>query len=643
MFTQRISYLLSATAILCLTVTVEALARTSSSTDRSGSISCDETDDEGWTRPSPSRLDPQTPLMSPRQKGSRIIYISNARGNDESGEFYFWNGFRLVDSKGSSHNSEGIEYGRHPSRPSQVIRPFKHWNPVAPRNDGAELLNKNPTFGTTPTTRMGFPDWWLFARNETYDLTEDFGSVIPNPVGKPNFIASLATSGGRSATEPQVVSAYGSLCLPRPRFVNPINDFITRFESKYVPPFRNVLYSSLHFDGRGAREGTSALFLLGQISDAKALVFEDIWFDASGINIGQKNDGQITIRRSILTDVFSASGKRHAQGIYTDGGPKGVFRIEESILMRNGFRGDPAKFSWPPKGDQVWNIFNRNMYLSGATESMLSGFFDSISMMGASGDQFRWGGRIERSFFYQGYLMLGGSGGRPEADGPSGVILDSVLQRFQGTGTNDNRGHPGWGIELSWGANEVEVSRNIVTGAQHFARTPAMKISPYDLCPYLLPTRENRISGNIFDSGSAAAAISSLDGVSYYQTCTQPWTYPGVTGNSASNNVLINATGRAHIYLPKAGAAGTNSDTLVRSNIILANRADGIAQLKWTEPNRTLKTYLESKGIPVVSEDGFPEYFQIARKMQRGRWDPTWSARSIVNHFRSGFNMPSLD
>jgi hypothetical protein len=643
MFSHKFRFFYSTFLTLLFACLLSIASTEASAENRDIAKQCNENDKVGWSNQLPTAYDPAVALTSPTQKGSRIIYISGANGNDETGEFYFWDGSRLVDRKGQSRNSQGLDYGTNPSRPSAAVRAFKHWATVAPRTDGGDLLTKNPIFGTTPVTRAGYPDWWLFARNETFDIVADFKAVVPNAVANPNFVASLSVSSGRSSAEPQVVTAYGSLCLPRPRFVNPILDFVTRFESIYTPTFRHAIYSSLHFDGRGAKEGSSALRLLGQSAQSRSLIFEDMWFDAANINIGQKNNGEISIRRSLLTDVYSASDKVHAEGIFYDGGPQGIFRIEESILMRNGFRGDPKNFSWPPKGDQIWNIYNRNIYMSGLTQSAQSGFFDSISMMGASGDQFRPGMRIERSFFYQGYLMIGGAGGRPMSDGSSGAILDSVLQRFEGVGTNDNRGHPGWGIELTWGANDVQVTRNIVTGAQHPAKSYALKFSPFDLCPFSYATRNNRVHGNIFDSGSASAALLSVDGVAYPPGCAKTWVYPGITNNSVYENVLINSGGRQHIYQPRAVAISTKSDTQVQRNSVLVDRNQGIAQLNWKDPNRTLRTYLLSKGVTVASDDGFPEYFEIATRMQRGKWDTTWTARNIVNYFRSGFDMPVLN
>jgi hypothetical protein len=604
---------------------------------------CNERDVQGWMTAKPTPYDPSASLLSPKQKGSRLIYISSVRGKDETGDFYFWDGVQIVDSQGKSRDSKGMPYGDDPVLPTNAVRPFKSWAAVAPRNDPGELGTLNPSFGTTPVTRAGYPDWWLFARNETFDLASEFRNLVPTVASNPNFVASLAVSGGRSFVEPQVISAFGSYCLPRPRFTNAVHYFITRFESSYAPPFRNVLYSSLHFDGRGLKEGTGGLFLLGQTTQSKGIVFEDIWFDAAHINIGQKNNGEITIRRSLITDVHSVSGNTYAQGVYFEGGSDGTLRIEESILLRNGFRGDPKAFSWPPAGDQVWNIKNRNLYLTGETQSAASGFFDSVSMMGTSGDQFRQGMRIERSFFYQGYLFMGGAGGRLDNQRQSGVITNNVLQRFEAKGTADNRGHPGWGIELGWAANSVKVTGNIVTGAQHPATSYAIKFSPHEGCPFSAPTQYNHVFGNILDTGSADAAVLTVDGVLAAPNCTQPWRFPGVFNNVVNSNSVINSKRSPHLYLPKAAALNTITSTYVVNNDLLIDRNQGMANFNWKDPNRTLRTYLLSKGLPVKSDDGFPEYFTLATTMQRGRWDERWGARSIVNYIRTGFNLPTLD
>jgi hypothetical protein len=74
--------------------------------------------------------------------------------------------------------------------------------------------------------------------------------------------------------------------------------------------------------------------------------------------------------------------------------------------MRNGFTYDVSVLGWPPAPPVFWDVFNRNMYISGETDSMTSGLFDSVSLPGASGDQFRPGMRVENNFFYQGYILM---------------------------------------------------------------------------------------------------------------------------------------------------------------------------------------------------------------------------------------------
>jgi len=107
--------------------------------------------------------------------------------------------------------------------------------------------------------------------------------------------------------------------------------------------------------------------------------------------------------------------------------------------MRNGFQYDPKTWAWPPTAPLYWDIYNRNMYISGLTDSMTSGLFDSVSLPGTSGDQFRPGMRVENNFFYQGYLLMAAQKGKADELGPTGTMKNNVMQRFIGTNTSDNR------------------------------------------------------------------------------------------------------------------------------------------------------------------------------------------------------------
>ena len=314
------------------------------------------------------------------------------------------------------------------------------------------------------------------------------------------------------------------------------------------------------------------------------------------------------------------------------------------MLLRNGFsRGDPKTTAWPPSGAQTWDIFNRNLYISGETNSMQSGLFDSVSMLGASGDQFRTGARVERNFFYQGSVGVGAQGGYADSEGATGTIVDNVLQKFMGSGTDENRGQPGWGFILGGGAYSVEVARNIVSGAQYGSDISGIQLMPlFQDCerPFLYATRSNNVHDNIFDTGAADAAISTTDGTQA-SSCYN-WSWRGVKNNTVADNILLNAKGKESEYVPMGTAFGTTSDTAFSRNKLFADRTAAAAALGWIGADRTLKTYMQSRGVTVTSADGFPEYFRAATQQRRGRWVADWTSTPLVNHYRTGFAMTAL-
>lgn len=610
------------------------------------SSSCDAADVGGWTVPVPSAHTTSLALTDPKQPGSRLYYISSATGSDQTGQIYFWNGTRIVDSTGNTRDANGNEYGSDPTNPSAAVRPFKRWSHVAPRASAtSDIGSRGTPGGPRPLFRAGFPDWWMFKRGETFDLAEDLLSFERqfNPSATMVY-GSLAVPGGRSVSERQIVGAYGDICVARPRFVHPLIGFIARYHNVADPIFKNVAYLSLHFDGHHRLPGASypGIMMLQQTAASTDILFEDIWLDAASFAVSGFNGAQVTLRRSLVTDNYQTDGS-HVQGVYYQGSPEGRFRIEESILMRNGFaRGDPKHMPWPPTGAQIWDMFNRNLYMNGQTNFAVSGLFDSVSMIGASGDQFRPGMRVERNFFYQGYVNVGANGGYPDNSGPNGSVIDNVLQRFVGTGTNDNLGHPGWGFQISAGAYGIEVARNIVTGAQHAASHYGIGFQPLTDCPLdrtTFATRANRVHSNIMDTSGATAAVRVTDGTSSLCS-TRP--SPGVRENVATDNVLINSKLRELEYVRVGSVVPTTTDTVAARNRLYPDRKSAAAALGWPAPDRTLKSYMLANQVPVTSSDGFPEYFAKATEMRRGKWIAVWTGTSLVNYFRTGFGMSAI-
>jgi hypothetical protein len=593
-------------------------------------------------------FDPRIPTRDLKQPGSRLIYISSTAGSDASGRLYFWNGTNIVDQDGRQNNDNGLAYGTDPFNPSSAVKPFRRWAYVGPRSNGGDIGTPGVVGSATPLTRAGYPDWWLFKRGDTFDLTSDLLSFERETNPSAAFVnSSLAVPGGRSATERQIVGAYGNPCEVRPRFVHPQLGFVSRFANSYTPSFKNVAYLSLHFDGndRPTGEVPTGIVLRKQDATSTNILFEDVWVDAAPSDI-QRGSANVTIRRSLITDAFGPNG---AQGIYYEGNRDSILKVEESIFLRNGFRKNPKTIPWPPQGEDSWDMFSRNLYIAGETKNMESIMSDSVSMAGGSGDQMRLGMRLERNFFYQGYVHMGAHGGYPTTEGATGAIRDNVLQRLMAVGAADNRGHPGWGFQLSSGAYGVEVTGNIVTGAQDNAPMFGIELDVLDWqCSGLTSnyaTRGNIVRRNYFDTGNAEGAVRVRDGINPVTSsdCSSKWTFPGVTGNTVSDNIIVNSSGSIYQYLPRGGAIGTKNDTAFSNNRMFTSREEAARVLGVKGLDRTLKSYLASKGVATTSVDGFPEYYKLAVAMRRGNWNHDLAAKGMVNYFRTGVGMDQLN
>jgi len=110
------------------------------------------------------------------------------------------------------------------------------------------------------------------------------------------------------------------------------------------------------------------------------------------------------------------------------------------------------------------------------------------------------------------------------------------------------------------------------------------------------------------------------DGVENESLTCSGWVYPGITGNTVSNNILINSDGVEWENRPKESAAGTTNNTNFTGNTMYRSRTEAVTAEGWTDPDRTLKTYLESLGYTIDSDDGFIEFFIEARQQRKGYW-----------------------
>ena len=96
-------------------------------------------------------------------------------------------------------------------------------------------------------------------------------------------------------------------------------------------------------------------------------------------------------------------------------------------------------------------------------------------------------------------------------------------------------------------------------------------------------------------------------------------------------------------YSPTSTAAGTKNDTVFKENKVFASRTEAATALGWPDPNRTLKTYMQSLDYTVTSKDGFIEFFKEVKQQRKGNWSEKFTARALVNYYREGFGMKALE
>ena len=64
---------------------------------------------------------------STRDQGSKIVYINSSSGDNDTADVYWWNGYNIVDSIGSTTDSDGETYGTDPLHPNEdAILPFEN-------------------------------------------------------------------------------------------------------------------------------------------------------------------------------------------------------------------------------------------------------------------------------------------------------------------------------------------------------------------------------------------------------------------------------------------------------------------------------------------------------------------------------------
>lgn len=647
----------------------------------------------GWTEVTPVAHSGSN-LTAVTQTGSRIYYFDPVAGDNTTGEYLLWDGTQLVDQTGSSTGVGGVPYGTDPLDPTGPIKPYKNWGYVAPARTnaapgvggadrGGGASGRYTGTGSNAAYRSAKPDWWLGKRGTTTDLNADRTLFSLAGLG-------LALQGGATASGYQLLGSYGPTELERHEFIHPANTTGFFFRT-YVAAndltngdFKNVIYLSIKINGhdRPVADARYDGLMLANQPAATGVLFEDVLITGcatNNITIQFCPGAHITWRRSISMDAFTRSGVSgesglHVQGFFTDNSETTVLRLEEFLAFRNGQEqadgnGDP-ELVWPPV---TYSHFNRNFYLSGTCDHSESWVKNSISLLGASGDQFRLGINVEKSFFLGGYVSMAAHGG--DTQGASGSYVSNVHQIFRST---LGLGHPGGGFSIEGGARLLDVTDNIITGVAVTSGLQGMVgFAPVSVGHNLQQTQvtgNNIVHDNIFIADGASVHVTVLDAIFLPDTTTFTdngdgtcsWTagstagssfHPCVTNNSVYSNVITGSSTLLTTYTEPVGQANygpdsagdlTDSTVYTPANNMRVTRAQAATDFNWPASTRTLLTYVQDiLGLTPTAQTQEAAVKAMAdyakANVRKGQWPDTFTGVGINNYFREGFNLSDLE
>lgn len=464
--------------------------------------------------------------------------------------------------------------------------------------------------------RNGFPDWLLLKRGDVFD----------EPIGH------WKTS-GRSASEPQLISSYGSGST-RPLLRTGASDGMIALQAGGSgPQINHIAVVGLElwahtYTGSGAPSGIAWLI------DSTNLLVEDCKIRGYQINIcvpgwgGRKRE--LKIRRNVLTDAISTSGTvGHA--LYMENCDN--LLIEENVIDRNGWN--------PAIPGAVPSIYRHGIYIqsgSGAcTGVVVRG--NIIANSASHGLHLRPGGVAENNLFVRNSIALNlGGGNDPSAGGVTVVAKGNVIL----DGKDIDAANPrGWGIEMANVASG-QVSYNIIANQTlgHFQVPFTLTGSTAGIGVHNTVIERNVVWGW---GGSAV-----IDG-SGSQITNVMLRYNDINQNVSSDQIIdhlvsSNANGFDSIGNRFRSLASTNAWMRVGPNnlslagwgsIVGDSGSTTLPLNPYPDPGRTLASYSQSIGGQASHDD----FMAQARLQSRANWRSQYTAASAIAYFRAGFGM----
>ena len=445
---------------------------------------------------------------------------------------------------------------------------------------------------------------------------------------------------GRSGSEPMVFGSYGTGSRPLIKTGSAIG-----FESAGSVDHLAIL--GVHFWAHSREPGAGGFTSAGTygirfVAGTSGLLIEDTVIDQYAQNVllsGAHGDQRnIRIRRSVITDAWSTSGK--AQGIYAS--RVNGLTLEDNVFDHNGWNERASGGKATP--------LSHNVYIAADVDNFAARgnvFADAAS----HGLQARAGGDVRDNLFVRNPIHLSFGLVNGSAIKPGGVAGTVDGNVFIGTRTI-NGSTRGWAMELG-NIRGATVRNNIISKDNDTDGSAAINLG----------------YGENVSNASSGVGINNL---TLENNVVYRWTQslglddnlrPGGSGYTSLNNLTVR--GNEFQYANKefhkliSHRMPVNRGEEFWSNNRYYEDADEkywfgfygdetslddwrdkleptaqAAKIGYSNPERDVVSYQQSVG----GSASLAGFLSAARKVSSADWSGRFTARAVVNHVRAGFN-----
>lgn len=468
--------------------------------------------------------------------------------------------------------------------------------------------------------RDGMPDWLLLKRGDTW--RESLGNW---------------TLSGRSASEPLLVSSYGSGARPTLATGNE-SGLDTSGDANSVAFIGLNFYANTR-DPNSPDYNPVDLNQTGfrWLAPTDSLLIEDCAFGFFGTNIIIQEYGgpvrNVTLRRNVIVDSYSTTV--HSQGIY-------AYHVQGLTIDQNLF--DHNGWNEQIPGAEA-TVFNHNLYLnSGNTNVKVRG--NIIANASATGIKAGSGGDIQDNLFLKNPIGISyGTSTEIEPNGTWGDIGGNVF--LDGGSINGSPRSYAIAIGNIAAGKGTSIHDNIIAHDSQLS-SPAIILAP-DKITRGVGINDLTIANNIIYNWFSGFAVS--EGFIPGGIGGNALTHLVVRDNQFQHTLSRNVGDHAILFNPtqeqwsgnryfstspssswfRLGPTYTATSWDAWKSLIDPSGTD--AEIAYGDPNRDMASYNASLGGPSSIDDFIAEL----RLQSRQHWNDVYTASAAIEYVRAGF------